>query len=179
MKQFGKLMKHNFVIQIFILGFLLTYFASCTSAPRYSTGTPKTSSSKKSKVLSLSKSSSVKGRSKKKSHRKVMNGVSSFYAEDFHGKLTANGEVYDMNDATAAHKTLPLGTVCRVTNIANGKSLILRINDRGPYVKGRILDCSYGAAKKLDFINQGTTNVKIEVMEWGDGSYMQHREKPK
>jgi len=54
----------------------------------------------------------------------------------------------------------------------------LRINDRGPYVKGRILDCSYGAAKKLDFINQGTTDVKIEVIEWGDGKYMQHRSKP-
>ncbi len=105
-----------------------------------------------------------------------MNGVSSFYAEDFHGKLTANGEVYDMYGLTAAHKTLPLNTVCRITNLANNKSLILRINDRGPYVKGRILDCSYGAAKKLDFINQGTTNVKIEVMEWGDDKYMQHRD---
>ncbi len=108
-----------------------------------------------------------------------MNGVSSFYAEDFHGKLTANGEVYDMYGLTAAHKTLPLNTVCRVTNLANNKSLILRINDRGPYVKGRILDCSYGAAKKLDFIIQGTTNVKIEVMEWGDDKYMQHRDSNK
>jgi rare lipoprotein A len=108
-----------------------------------------------------------------------MTGVSSFYAEDFHGKLTANGEVYDMYGVTAAHKTLPLGTVCRVTNLENDKSLILRINDRGPYVKGRILDCSYGAAKKLDFITQGTAKVKIEVMEWGDGVYMHHREKPK
>jgi len=105
-----------------------------------------------------------------------MNGISSFYAEDFHGKLTANGEVYDMYGLTAAHKTLPLNTICRVTNQSNGKSLILRINDRGPYVKGRILDCSYGAAKKLDFINQGTTNVKIEVIEWGDDKYMKHRE---
>ena len=60
-----------------------------------------------------------------------------------------------MYGVTAAHKTLPLNTVCRVTNLANNKSLILRINDRGPYIKGRILDCSYGAAKKLDFINQG------------------------
>ena len=105
-----------------------------------------------------------------------MNGVSSFYAEDFHGKLTANGEVYDMYGLTAAHKTLPLNTVCRITNLANNKSLILRINDRGPYVKGRILDSSYGAAKKLDIINQGTTNVKIVVMEWGDDKYMQHRD---
>ena len=83
-----------------------------------------------------------------------------------------------MYGLTAAHKTLPLNTICRVTNIKNGKSLILRINDRGPYVKGRILDCSYGAAKKLGFIVQGTTDVKIEVIEWGDGKYMQHRDNP-
>ena len=86
-----------------------------------------------------------------------MTGVSSFYAEDFHGKLTANGEVYDMYGLTAAHKTLPLNTIVRVTNLENNKSLILRINDRGPYVKGRILDCSYGAAKKLEFVNERTT----------------------
>ena len=104
-----------------------------------------------------------------------MKGISSFYAEDFHGKLTANGEVYDMYGLTAAHKTLPLNTIVRVTNISNNKSLILRINDRGPYVKGRILDCSYGAAKKLGFVNDGTADVKIKVIEWGDNKYMKHR----
>ena len=104
-----------------------------------------------------------------------MKGVSSFYAEDFHGKLTANGEVYYMYGLTAAHKTLPLNTIIRVTNLVNDKSLILRVNDRGPYVKGRILDCSYGAAKKLDFVNDGTVEVKIEVIEWGDNKYMKHR----
>lgn len=104
-----------------------------------------------------------------------MNGVSSFYAEDFHGKLTANGEVFDMYGLTAAHKTLPLNTIVRVTNLANNKSLILRINDRGPYVKGRILDCSYGAAKKLDFLLQGTTKVRIEIIEVGDDKYMKHK----
>ena len=82
-----------------------------------------------------------------------------------------------MYGLTAAHKTLPLNTVCRVTNQENNKSLILRINDRGPYIKGRILDCSYGAAKKLDFIVQGTTNVKIEIIEWGDDKYMKHIDK--
>ena len=104
-----------------------------------------------------------------------MKGVSSFYAEDFHGKLTANGEFYDMYGLTAAHKTLPLNTIIRVTNLLNDKSLILRVNDRGPYVKGRILDCSYGAAKKLDFVKDGTVEVKIEVIEWGDNKYMKHR----
>ena len=144
---------------------LFTFILGCIPAPRYG---HQLSNDKKNSVAN----SKVK-------HRKTMSGVSSFYAEDFHGKLTANGEVYDMYGVTAAHKTLPLGTVCRVTNLENNRSLILRINDRGPYIKGRILDCSYGAAKKLDFIRQGTTKVKIEVMEWGDGEYMHHREKPK
>jgi len=170
MKRFAKSMfsKSKFLILILIL------LQGCASSPRYATGNGVSSRSKSSKTIKP-KSSKI---SKNTKHRKVMTGVSSFYAEDFHGKLTANGEVYDMYGVTAAHKTLPLGTVCRVTNLANDKSLIIRINDRGPYVKGRILDCSYGAAKKLDFINQGTANVKIEVIEWGDGAYMQHRENP-
>ncbi len=103
-----------------------------------------------------------------------MTGVSSYYGKAFHGKLTANGEIFDMYGVTAAHKTLPLNTVVRVTNLDNSKSLIIRINDRGPYIDGRILDCSYGAAKKLGFIQQGTAKVKVEVIEWGDGEYMKH-----
>ena len=157
--------------KIYLITLLLVFLCGCASSPRYTTGP--TNLSTKSEA---SKTSNNTSKSNNIKHRKVMNGVSSFYAEDFHGKLTANGEVYDMYGLTAAHKTLPLNTVCRVTNLTNKKSLILRINDRGPYVKGRILDCSYGAAKKLDFIKQGTTNVKIEVMEWGDDKYMQHRD---
>ena len=81
-----------------------------------------------------------------------------------------------MYGLTAAHKTLPLNTIVRVTNLENNKSLILRINDRGPFVKGRILDCSYGAALKLGFIGNGTTNVLVEVIEHGDDKYMKHKE---
>ena len=80
-----------------------------------------------------------------------------------------------MYGLSAAHKTLPLNTIVRVTNLSNGKSQILRINDRGPYIDGRILDCSYGAAKKLDFLTEGTTEVEIIVMEWGDNKYMHHK----
>ena len=151
----------------FILIFLMI-LSGCSNSPRYRTGPVKTSGKKSISTPSLKTKSNVE-------HRKFMKGVSSFYAEDFHGKLTANGEVYDMYGLTAAHKTLPLNTIVRVTNLVNNKSLILRINDRGPYVKGRILDCSYGAAKKLDFIVQGITDVKIEVIEWGDNKYMKHR----
>ena len=85
-------------------------------------------------------------------------------------------EIFDMYGITAAHKTIPLNTIARVTNKSNGKSIILRINDRGPYVNGRILDCSYGAAKKLGFMSMGTANVKIEIIELGDGVYMHHNE---
>ena len=162
----------NNLLAFLILVYTLINLHSCTSAPRYAgSSTPKFSKSKKEKKISSPK----KGGNSKVKHRKVMKGISSFYAEDFHGKLTANGEVYDMYGLTAAHKTLPLNTIVRVTNISNDKSLILRINDRGPYVKGRILDCSYGAAKKLEFVNDGTTDVKIEVIEWGDNKYMKHR----
>lgn len=79
-----------------------------------------------------------------------------------------------MYGVTAAHKKLPFNTTVRVTNENNGKSLLIRINDRGPYVGNRILDCSFGAAKKLGFVGAGTTPVKIEVIEWGDGLYMHH-----
>ena len=149
--------------------FLLLLIA-CSSAPRYTSG-----NSINSSAIKKPNSPRLNTKSSFNKHRKTMKGVSSFYAEDFHGKLTANGEIYDMYGLTAAHKTLPLNTIVRVTNTSNNKSLILRINDRGPYVKGRILDCSYGAAKKLGFVNDGTTDVKIEVIEWGDNKYMKHR----
>ena len=152
----------------FFLAILL--LVHCSSAPRYTSGDAKKVATKKN-----SSSPRLNTKNSFNKHRKTIKGVSSFYAEDFHGKVTANGEVYDMYGLTAAHKTLPLNTIVRVTNISNEKSLILRINDRGPYVKGRILDCSYGAAKKLGFVNDGTTDVKIEVIEWGDNKYMKHR----
>ena len=100
-------------------------------------------------------------------------GMSSFYGlgDGFDGNLTANGEVYDKDGISAAHKTLPLNSIVRVTNLENGKSVKLKINDRGPYIKGRILDCSYGAAIELDFVEQGTTEVKVEVIKWGDNEY--------
>ena len=159
-------MKSKILIYTIIIS---STFFNCSNAPRYY-------KSDNTNVNRPSKKVSKSGKEdKSKGHRKIIRGISSFYAEDFHGKLTANGEVYDMYGLTAAHKTMPLNTICRVTNLENNKSLILRINDRGPYIKGRILDCSYGAAKKLDFINQGTTKVKIEVIEWGDDKYMKHR----
>ncbi len=91
-------------------------------------------------------------------------GMASWYGPDFHGKRTSSGETYDMHAMTAAHKTLPIPTRVRVTNLANGKSVIVKVNDRGPFARGRIIDLSYAAAKKLDMIGPGTAEVKIEVI---------------
>jgi rare lipoprotein A len=92
-------------------------------------------------------------------------GMASWYGKKLQGKQTANGEVFDMYGLSAAHRTLPLGTVVRVTNLDNFKSITVRINDRGPFLKNRIIDLSYGAAKELGFLSQGTTLVRIEAVE--------------
>jgi rare lipoprotein A len=91
-------------------------------------------------------------------------GVASWYGKDFHGKRTSNGEIYDMNAMTAAHKTLPLGVFLKVHNRENGRETIVRVNDRGPFVKGRILDLSYAAAKTLGVDTVGTALVRIEAL---------------
>ncbi len=92
-------------------------------------------------------------------------GIAAWYGKELHGKQTANGEVFDMYGLSAAHRTLPLGTLVRVTNLDNFKSITVRINDRGPFLKSRFLDLSYGAAKELGFVSQGTARVKIETVE--------------
>ena len=139
----------------FVLIFIFFLF-SCTSVPRY---------------IDNYNTESPPGHTSK--NKKVYYGISSFYGIDdgFDGELTANGEIFDKDGISAAHKTLPLNSLIRVTNLNNGKSVTLKINDRGPYIEGRILDCSYGAAKKLDFVNAGTTKVKIKVLKWGDNAY--------
>ncbi len=91
-------------------------------------------------------------------------GIASWYGDDFHGWVTASGEIYDMHALTAAHRTLPLGTVVRVRNVVNGRQVTIRINDRGPYVKGRILDLSYKAAQELNMVRDGVSAVYLEVI---------------
>lgn len=97
-----------------------------------------------------------------KNYRKT--GKASWYGEAFHGRLTSNGEVFNMYKLTAANKELPLSTYIKVTNLANKKHIVVKVNDRGPFIKGRILDLSYAAAKKLDFIKNGVTLVRIEAL---------------
>jgi len=91
-------------------------------------------------------------------------GKASWYGKKFHGRKTANGERYNMYGISAAHKTLPLGTWVRVENVDNGRKLDIRLNDRGPFVHGRIIDLSYGAAKKLGVVGPGTANVKLTTL---------------
>ncbi len=101
----------------------------------------------------------------------VQTGVASWYGRDFHGKKTSNGEVYDMHAMTAAHKTLPLGVFVKVRNRDNGREVVVRVNDRGPFVKGRIIDLSYSAAKKLGVDVAGTAPVRIEALGYrGSGT---------
>lgn len=94
--------------------------------------------------------------------------VASFYAEDFHGKKTSSGELFDMNDLTCANKFLPFNTLIKVTNLANNLNVVVRVNDRGPFVENREIDLSKAAAHKLNMIKTGTTTVRIEIVKLGE-----------
>lgn len=94
----------------------------------------------------------------------TINGIASWYGPGFHGRTTANGETFNTNRMTAAHKSLPFGTNVRVTNLENGRSVVVRINDRGPYHGARVIDLSHAAAVQIEMIQAGTANVEIEVL---------------
>ncbi len=137
---------------------ILTLMTGCAASPRFTT--------EQSPHLSkpeISKEESSRSPS-------VQEGVASYYADEFHGRRTSNGEIYDMHQLTAAHQTLPFNTKVKVTNKTNGRSVIVRINDRGPFMKDRIIDLSLAAAKELEMIGPGTAEVRLEVIEWGDNN---------
>lgn len=139
------------VKQIFF--FLLTIFLvyNCTPSARFSSNS----------------SNNQKSTPTEYKEGEVLYGESSYYADKFHGKKTANGEIFDMHKKTAAHKTLPFNTMLEVTNLENNQSVIVRVNDRGPYKKGRILDISYDAAREIDMISSGVVKVRIKILKWG------------
>jgi len=93
-----------------------------------------------------------------------LEGFASWYGGKFHGRLTSSGEVFDTNDMTAAHRTLPFGTMVKVTNLDNGRSAVVKINDRGPFVEGRIIDLSRAAAEEIDMLGQGVARVSLEIV---------------
>jgi rare lipoprotein A len=96
-------------------------------------------------------------------------GTASWYGPGFDGNPTSSGEIYDVGEMTAAHQTLPLGTRVVVTNLANGKSIEVRINDRGPFAKGRLIDLSYAAAHSIDLVGPGTASVRVESIDDAEG----------
>lgn len=91
-------------------------------------------------------------------------GIASWYGPGFHGNLTANGEVYDMHGISAAHKTLPFGTIVKVVDLETGRTVVVRINDRGPFIEGRIIDLSKGAAERLGIVQKGITKVGLRIL---------------
>jgi rare lipoprotein A len=95
-----------------------------------------------------------------------LQGLASWYGGKFHGRLTSSGEVFDTNEMTAAHRTLPFGTVLKVTNLDNGKTAVVRINDRGPFVEGRIIDLSRAGAEAIGMVGQGVARVSLEIVEF-------------
>jgi len=94
-----------------------------------------------------------------------MEGFASWYGEEYHGRKTSSGEIYDMYALTAAHKTLPFGSEVKVTNLENGKAVNVRINDRGPFVEDRIIDLSYNSAKAIDMLNKGIAKVSLSLIK--------------
>ena len=100
-------------------------------------------------------------------------GLASWYGERFQGRPTASGEPFDMRALTAAHRTLPFGTRVRVTHLENGRSVVVRVNDRGPFVEGRIIDLSRAAAEEIDMVEEGTARVRVEVLSTPSGEHGQ------
>ncbi len=97
----------------------------------------------------------------------AITGIASFYADKFHGRKTASGDIFDQKQFTAAHRTYPFGAIIKVTHLGNGRSVQVRINDRGPFVKGRIIDLSLAAAKALDMVKAGKAEVELTIIQWG------------
>ena len=139
------------ILITFLLLLFTSFISHCAPSSRFSS-TP--SQSSQSEVSD-------------KSAGDMLYGESSYYADKFHGRKTANGEIFDMYKKTAAHKTLPFNTLLEVTNLENNHSVVVRVNDRGPFVGNRILDLSYGAAREIDMISSGVVKVRIKILKWG------------
>ena len=167
-------LKSNNVIQLVLLLILLVLLQSCTSGievaanlgKKYFIPNNKNSNSSKA-VFKIGKKYEIKGKYyfPKKDLYYNKTGIASWYGPKFHGKITANGEIYDQYALTAAHRTLPLPSAVKVTNLENNKSIILRINDRGPYVNDRIIDLSSKAADILGLKKKGTGLVRVTILK--------------
>lgn len=140
-----------------ILFFMLIAISSCSSSIRFSSALNRNYEKSNSNISNNIDSSIAVGN--------IFYGKASYYGDEFHGRKTANGEIYDRNNLSAAHKSLPFGTILKVRNIMNNREVIVRINDRGPFVSGRIIDLSYQAAKELDMLREGVIDVEITILK--------------
>lgn len=134
--------------KIFLVLSAMLLISACGSAPKFTKNNEKTVS-------------------RFPSAGKIWTGTASYYADEYHGRKTANGEIYDMNKLTAAHTDLPFNTIVKVTNLKNSKTVTVRINDRMPEFKNRVIDLSYGAAKVIDMVADGIVEVRLEILEAG------------
>ena len=114
--------------------------------------------------LYVAKAKTTSTKEKTSNSGSSQSGIASYYGKGLHGSKTANGERHNRNEMVAAHRSLPFGTKVKVTNLSNGKEVVVRINDRGPFVKGRVIDLSYGAFSKIENPGKGLTKVKLEVL---------------
>ncbi len=146
------------ILKLNILGILVFLLSSCQSVIRFS-GNSSSSSVK------MSHSSNSKNDDNALPPGTVIKGYASYYGDEFDGRRTANGDIFSQRKFTAAHKSLPFGTKVKVTNLNNGLSVIVIINDRGPFVQGRVIDLSKAAAEKIDMLSSGVVPVEIVVIE--------------
>jgi rare lipoprotein A (peptidoglycan hydrolase) len=145
-----------------LIFFIAVILSACASAPRFTSAGSRFEDKTPSRFENLDKYKNADA-------LETVIGVASYYADKYNGLITYNGEVYDMYGLSAAHPTYQMGTVVRVTNLSNDKSVIIKINDRMPFRPDRIIDLSLGVAKELDMLIVGITEVKVEVLEWGTG----------
>ena len=148
-----------------ILYVLIVLSGACTPSPRYSVErTTEKRSPKTAKEKTTQADKAAKTNSKTPPVGTIIRGMASYYAEDFHNRKTANGEIFNMHGLTVAHKTWDFNTWLEVKNLSNGRTVVVRVNDRGPYVGNRIIDLSLGAAKEIGMIGAGVQEVEIEIL---------------
>ncbi len=158
---------HTIALALYLLLFTALLFTGCSQKTSSSNRITTTKYTSKARHKATMRPYTVMGKRYYPSYVEVgqtMRGIASWYGPNFHGKRTSNGERYNMHARTAAHKTLPMDTIVKVTNLQNDKSTIVRINDRGPFVKGRIIDCSYKAGKEIGLDKMGIAKVEVEVL---------------
>lgn len=170
--------KEHVVRIALVCAVLLIVFTNCAPAPRYTTGKRgETRPVAPSRTTTPGKPAPEKpGRSAKEPAESFkpgmkFRGIASYYADEFHEKKTSNGESFNMHGLTCAHKTLPFNTWLEVRNLANGRTVIVRVNDRGPFIEGRIIDLSLGAAKELGMVLTGIQEVEIEILSLPENAH--------